>query len=271
MRVPATADRALTEAPPPAPHLALEGFAGPLDQLLARARAQSIDLGRLSLTALLDQLGAAVRQAPVTMPLGHKADWVVMAAWLVQLRSRLLLPVDAPAHQDAVLAADGLRQSLVARQDAQALAGWLERRPQLGHDVFARGRPEVFGLAADADLAIDVIEFLWACMALFEDGTAASRSAVYRPIARNLPTVGEARARIRHLLAALPNGASLARFLPEPVTPSAKTWFETLRRRSAWATTFAAGLELAKEAEIVMTQEQDFQPIHVARATGSGR
>jgi segregation and condensation protein A len=91
-----------------------------------------------------------------------------MAAWPVQLRARLLLPADPAAQQDAAAEADQLRDRLVGLEETQALAGWLERRPQLGHDVFVRGhRPsraqssEVFGVSADAAQAIDVIEFLW--------------------------------------------------------------------------------------------------------------
>jgi segregation and condensation protein A len=117
---------------------------------------------------LLDQLTAALQQAPASMPLGQKGDWVVMAAWPVQLRARLLLPADPAAQQDDAAEADQLRDRLVGLEETQALAGWLERRPQLGHDVFVRGhRPsraqssEVFGVSADAAQAIDVIEFLW--------------------------------------------------------------------------------------------------------------
>jgi segregation and condensation protein A len=99
------------------------------------------------------------------MPLGQKANWVVMAAWLVQLRSRLLLPADAPTQQQAAAEADQFRVRLVALQDMQALALWLERRPQLGRDVFGRdvfgrGQPEVFGVSIAAGQAVDVIEFL---------------------------------------------------------------------------------------------------------------
>ena len=83
------------------PFLTLDGFAGPLDHLLTLARAQKIEIEKISLAALVDQLVAALRQAPSRMPLGQKADWVVMAAWLVQLRARLLLPADAPTQQDA--------------------------------------------------------------------------------------------------------------------------------------------------------------------------
>jgi hypothetical protein len=132
------------------PHLTLTGFSGPLDHLLTLARAQKIDLSDISLTALLDQLTAALHQAPAAVPLGQKADWVVMAAWLVQLRTRLLLPADAPGQRDAAAEVDQLRTRLIALEDIQALAFWLEHRPQLGHDVFARGRPEFFGHAVEA-------------------------------------------------------------------------------------------------------------------------
>jgi segregation and condensation protein A len=118
------------------PFLTLDGFSGPLEHLLTLARAQKIEIGKISLAALVDQLVAALRQAPGTIPLGQKGDWVVMAAWLVQLRARLLLPADAPAQQEARVEADQLRGRLVALEDMQAFAGWLERRPQLGHDVF---------------------------------------------------------------------------------------------------------------------------------------
>ena len=157
------------------PFLTLDGFAGPLDHLLTLARAQQIDLSAISLTALVDQLVAALRQAPAKMPLGQKGDWVVMAAWLVQLRARLLLPADAPAQQEAAAEADLFRGRLVALEDMQALAGWLERRPQLGHDVFGRGQPELFGVSVEAGQAVDVVEFLWASLVLFDDDTAAAR------------------------------------------------------------------------------------------------
>jgi segregation and condensation protein A len=102
------------------PSVILDGFSGTLDHLLTLARGQQIDLFDISLTALVDQLVTAVQRAPATMPLGQKGDWVVMAAWLVQLRSQLLLPADAPAQQSAVAEAGQLRDRLAALQDAQA-------------------------------------------------------------------------------------------------------------------------------------------------------
>ena len=249
-----------------APLLALGALAGTLDHLLALARAQQINLLQISLPALVDQLIEALRQAPVTMPLGQKADCVVMAASLVQLRSRLLLPVDAPAQQDAIAAAGELQGQLVALQAIQALGGWLARRPQLGHDVFARGRPEVFGVSVDSGQAADVIAFLWASLALFDDTPAPDTAAAYRPRPLDLDTVVEARNRILQRLAESPEGAPFERFLPElpPVADG------DLRRavwgRSAWSSTLLAGLELARQGAVTLAQESDFQPILIIPA-----
>ena len=137
------------------PHLTLDGFSGPLERLLSLARAHQIDLGRVSLGAVIDQLVAALQQAPAATPLSEKGDWVVMAAWLVQLRSLLLLPAEAPARQAAEAEADQLRTRLNDLRAMQALAGWLGQRPQLGHDVFARGQPEGFGVSVEAGEVLD--------------------------------------------------------------------------------------------------------------------
>ena len=154
------------------------GYSFGLRQLRGETAAHSGDHDRPEFA--VDQLAAALRQAPAAS-LGQKADWVVMVVWLVQLRARLLLPADAPAHQQATAKADQLRGQLVTLADSQALAGWLQRRPQLGHDVFARGRPEVFGVSVDAGPAIDVIDFLWASLAQFDDEPATpDGEAVYR-------------------------------------------------------------------------------------------
>ena len=154
------------------PLLALDGFTGPLQRLLTLARTQRIDLARLPLGDLVDQLVVALQHAPPATPLGQKGDWVVMTAWLVQLRSLLLLPVDHPAHRAAKAEADQLRERLVSLREMQALASWLDRRPQLGCDVFARGQPELVGTTVETDYEVDVIEFLWAGLALFDDADA---------------------------------------------------------------------------------------------------
>ena len=251
------------------PLLALDGFDGPLERLLTLARAQQIDLSRISLTALLDQLEAALQQAPVTLPLGQKADWLVMAAWLLQLRSQLLLPAGAPAQQDAVVEADQLRGRLVERQATQALAGWLERRPQLGRDVFARGQPAV-GVSVEPTPDLDIIEFLWASLALFGDGAPApDTTPFYRPPPRALYPVSEARARILRRLAEVRGEVAFALLLPDAPALAEGQSLPALQLRSAWSSTFAASLELAKQGDVVVTQEGLFRPIHLARVERS--
>ena len=248
------------------PSVRLDGFNGSLDHLLAQARAHTIDLARLPLGALVDQLAAALRQAPA-VSLGQKADWVVMVAWLVQLRARLLLPADAPAHQQATAEADQLRGQLVTLADSQALAGWLQRRPQLGHDVFARGRPEVFGVSVDASPAIGVIEFLWAGLARFDDEPATpDGEAVYRPARLAFCSVAEARDRILRRLAEYPDGVTLAQCLPTPPAAADGETRPVLRRRSAWASTLVASLELARQGDVVLEQERAYDPIHLSLA-----
>src|SRR6476646_4538109 len=228
-----------------APLLDLDGFQGPLDQLRTLARAAKIDLAALSLTAVVEQLAAALRQA--TVPLGQKGDWVVMAAWLLQLRTRLLLPQDA-AQQAAEAGTEQLRQNLLALQAAQGLAAWLEQWPQLGRDSFVRGRPEVYGVSLDAVPVLAVVEFLWASLALFDDGIAdPDTTGVHRPVRVDLHTVAEAQDRILRRLAAAPNGATLNQLLPTPPDGAEDKERRALLWRSAWASTFSASLELARD------------------------
>ena len=129
-----------------APVLSIDGFAGPLDWLLEMARAKKIDLARLSIGALIEAFSRAMQAALAGRDrgrIGHWAAWTVMAATLTELRSRLLLPADAPAARAAAEEAEALRRQLLARAQMRLAADWLERRPQLGREVFARGSPEL--------------------------------------------------------------------------------------------------------------------------------
>ena len=102
------------------PRVALAGFEGPLALLVELARTRQIDLNQLPVADVVDQLMVALQEA--TIPLGRKGDRVVLAAWLLLLRSRLLLPVETPAQLDAADTAGQLRDRLIALQAAQALA-----------------------------------------------------------------------------------------------------------------------------------------------------
>ena len=246
------------------PQLDLAGFSGPLAQLLALARAQAIDLREISLAALLEQLTTAFTAAGRATLLAHKGDWLVMAAWLVWLRSRLLLPPDAPAQGEAAVEAARLRDRLLALREAQGLAAWLEARPQLGQDVFVRGAPESVGTGLATAHQVDVVSFLWASMALFDDGAGdVDTGVVYRPPWHDLHSPLAARQRILAMLVSLPDGAALDQFLPAAVAEQDISAHASLRRRSAWASTLLAGLELAREGNIALIQEGAFAPIHL--------
>ena len=243
------------------PTMVLDGYTGPLDHLLAMARAHKVDLSRLSMRDITDQLIAAMDGASPSVPPGQRAGWLVMGAWLLQLRSRMLLPGDEPGREAADAEAGGLGTRLRELHRVQALAAWLDRRPQLGRDVFARGRPEWVGPVGPGH-EVDVIEFLWAAIALFDaDLPAAETVAAYRPVRLDLHSVPDARERIRRLMAGMAEPITLARLLLEPA-PDGEVQ-SPLKRRSAWSSTFVASLELAKQGEVGLEQEQAFAPIHV--------
>jgi segregation and condensation protein A len=247
------------------PELTLGGFSGPLERLLLLARAHRIDWRTVSPVALVEQLAAALQAAPANVPLGQKGDWVVMAAWLLQLRSLLLLPAGEPERQAATAEADRLRGQLTALAEARALADWLDARPQLGRDAFARGQPEIFPDPADASEAIDLIEFLWAGMALFDDTIRAPvAEETYRPPHFDLYTVAEARERILRLLAEAPDGLPLDRLLPVAEEGDRPAAGVRSKRRSAWSSTFVAGLELARQGNVVLEQAATFRSVLVA-------
>ena len=271
-REPLSAERVEDEAAAgqgTSPFLTLDGFTGPLDHLLTLARAQKIDLSALSITALVDQLATSLRQAPTTLPLGQKGDWVVMAAWLVQLRTRLLLPADAPEQREAAADAEQLRDQLTTLQAMQGLAGWLERRPQLGHEVFARGQPEVFGVSADAGPAADIIAFLWASLALFDDVRWSRRQqrSTGRCTSTSMPSPRHGTAFCSVWRIARKDWP-LERLLPEKLDDADGELRLALRHRSAWSSTFVASLELARQGNVMLGQEGAFQTIHVAPVSG---
>ena len=123
--------------------LVLDGFEGPLDLLLDLARAQKLDLARISILSLVEQYLAIVEGAR-RVRLELAADWLVMAAWLAWLKSRLLLPAGTAEADEGEAAAGSLAARLRELQTVRAAAALLAARPQLGHDVFARGAPEDF-------------------------------------------------------------------------------------------------------------------------------
>jgi segregation and condensation protein A len=122
----------------PIPVLYLDGFDGPLNVLLELAERQRIDLGRMSVLALAEQFVAAMERLVDRVALEQRADWLVMATRLVLLRSRLLFPENPEAAAEAERDATAELRWIDALAQMRAAAGWLQARPQLGQDIFAR-------------------------------------------------------------------------------------------------------------------------------------
>jgi segregation and condensation protein A len=238
------------EAGPDALILRLDGFEGPLDLLLDLARAQKVDLGRISILALVEQYLAVIEGAR-RVRLELAADWLVMAAWLTWLKSRLLLPEDDPAAEDGEIAAETLAERLAELEAMRAAAAWLGARPQLGRDT---------------KLRLDMPALLAAYLAARRRAAGKAR---YRPRPVDYWTVQKALERVRRMLGGMPGWAELARFLPESREASAEAG--PLAQRAALASTLLAGLELARSGACALRQEQQFGPILIRAAEAPPR
>ncbi|EHM02921.1 ScpA/B protein [Acetobacteraceae bacterium AT-5844] len=231
-------------------HLQLEGFEGPLDLLLDLARAQKVDIAKISILALVDQYLAVIEGAR-RVRLELAADWLVMAAWLAWLKSRLLLPEDPQQEEDAESLAGQLAERLAELERMRAAAQWLGSQPQLGQEVFGRGAPESFTVTDRSGLAADMPALLRAYVDALR---RAAAKRPYRPKPRKLWTVQEALERLARLVGAMPDWGDLRQFLPEQL-------LDPVERRAALASTLVAGLEMAKGGGVELRQEAAFGPI----------
>jgi segregation and condensation protein A len=242
-----------------APVLAADGFEGPLDWWLEMARAQKIDLAKLSIATLIGAFATALEAAlsqRVEGQLARWAVWTVMAATLTELRSRLLLPPDAPAARAAVEEAEALRRQLLDRAQMRIAAGWLEQRVQLGRDNFRRGQPEATATGRSGDLT----ELLRACLHVLR--VPEDQAVALRPRPPPLWTASDAIAHLSQLLAVLPDGSPLAAFLPAIPVDAPE---HDLRCRAAVSSTLIAGLERARDGALSLDQDADWMPIRVLR------
>ena len=239
--------------------LRLDGFEGPLDLLLDLARGQKVDLARISILALVEQYLAVIEGAR-RVRLELAADWLVMAAWLTWLKSRLLVPAGGDAAEEGEEAAEVLAARLRELQTMRAAAQWLGARPVLGQDVFARGEPEDLSVVDRSRLALDLTGLVRAYLGALR---RAAASKPYRPPTVSLWSVQEALARLASLMGSLPDWSTLDAYLPEGLgTP--------LERRGALASTLLAGLEMARGGGLRLRQEAAFAPIEVQRGGEDG-
>ena len=242
-----------------APLLSADGFEGPLDWLLEMARAQKIDLAKMPIAALIqsfvEALDLGLSRLDGRVPLlARWGDWLVMAATLTQLWSRLMLPADAPEAKAALSEAEALRQRVVCRMEIQAAADWLERRPQLGREVFGPGRLKGRETSRGADIA----DLLRACLSLLR--VLEDVAAVYRPRPPPFWRVSQAIARIEAMLDEQPAGAAFNAFVPAVAVEHPD---RLARCRAAVASTLVAGLELAKAGSVCIRQEEAWGEISV--------
>jgi segregation and condensation protein A len=229
--------------------LKLEGFEGPLDLLMELARAQKVDLAKISILKLVEQFLAVIEGAR-RVRLELAADWLVMAAWLTWLKSRLLVP-QLGEPEDGEVAADILQARLLDLQAMRAAAGWMGARPQLGWDVFERGIPEELTELDRSRLKLEMTGLLSAYLAARR---RAGGKQQYRPKPMVYFSVQDALQRVGRLLGSLPDWASLEQFLPEGLG-------DGIPRRAAISSTLIAGLEMAKHGKLDLRQDERFGPI----------
>lgn len=233
--------------------LNLDGFEGPIDVLLTLARDQKVDLTKISILALAEQYLVFVNEAR-RLRLELAADYLVMAAWLAYLKSRLLLPVDEedeePSGEEMAAALAFQLQRLEAIRDVGEA---LFRRALLGRDVFGRGAPEGVRVVTRSVYEASLYELLQAYGAIQRRGKAEP----LRIEQMELFTMDQAIERLERALGALPDWTTLQSFLPEGL--------KGLKRRSAIAATFLASLELARSGRMQLRQDGRFGPIYVRR------
>ena len=240
----------------PTLHLTLDGFEGPLDLLLELARAQKVDIATISIVQLVDQFLAVLEQARAVR-LELAADWLVMAAWLAWLKSRLLVPEEAGPAEDPEALAAMLTDRLAELERMRLAAAWLGAREQLGREIWGRGAAEQLRIEDRSGLSADLPALLQAYVAIRRKALARRP---YQPKPRKLWSVQEALTRLSKLVGALPDWTVLQSFLPEGL-------MDPVERRAAIASTLIAALETARHGGIELRQEESFGPIHVrARA-----
>ncbi|WP_207478539.1 segregation and condensation protein A [Arenibaculum pallidiluteum] len=234
--------------------LSLDGYEGPIDLLLALARDQKVDLTRLSILQLADQYLAFVAAAR-RVRLELAADYLVMAAWLAYLKSRLLLPEPESQEPSGEEMAEALAFQLRRLEAMQQAGARLLARPQLGRDVHPRGAPEGIRVVATSVYDLSLYDLLKA----YADHKRRQEFGTWRPPPLQLFSLEEALERLSGLLGRMPDWSTLASFMPAGIT-------DGLTGRSALASTFLASLQLAKEGALELRQDGAFAPIYLRRA-----
>jgi segregation and condensation protein A len=238
----------------------LEGYEGPLHVLLALARTQKVDLLKLSVLKLAEQYLAFVHEAR-RRRFSLAADYLVMAAWLAYLKSRLLLPKPEPAKAEEPAAeemAARLAFRLAKLEAMRVAAEALRAGPQLGRDVFGRGDPEAIKVIPSGRIEGD----LYGLMSAYIAQRTKAQQRRYRPAVPSAYPLEDARDRLRRLLPDLERWTPLSGVAPLG-SPTAGP-----SRASYVASTLSASLELVKEGALEARQLEAFADIYLRARRG---
>jgi segregation and condensation protein A len=232
----------------------VEGFEGPLDLLLTLARQQKVDLAKISILALADQYLAFIEEAR-KMRLELAADYLVMAAWLAYLKSRLLLPEQHPAEG---LSAEEMANALALRlrrlEAIRKFAEQLMNRPQLGRDVFERGQPEPIAEIKHPQWSATLYDLLSA----YASRRQIQSRSVVRVAKRTVWSLAEAREALERLVGQTMDWSPLDQFLVAYLTDPATT-------ATVLASSFAAALEMIREGQLEAHQQGAFSPLYLRK------
>ncbi len=237
----------------------VDGYEGPLDVLLTLSRTQKVDLRKISVLELARQYLVFVEKAKL-LRIELAADYLVMAAWLAFLKSRLLLPPDpteeGPTGEELAAHLAFQLERLQAMRDAAAR---LMARDRLGRDFFARGQAE--------DITrIKTVTYTATLLDLMQGYARIRTRDEFRPFTMDrdsIFTMEEALDRMRGLIGFSGGWTEMASYLPDGWTS------DPMKRRSATASTFAASLELVKEGHLDIRQTESFAPIQLRKKDSS--
>ncbi len=231
----------------------VDGFEGPLDLLLALARDQKLDLAKISVLALAQQYLDFISEAR-KLRLELAADYLVMAAWLAYLKSKLLLPPEeddeeGPSGEElAALLAFRLKR-LEAMRDAAAK---LMTGKRLGRDVFARGMAEGVRLIRTPEYQANVYDLL----KVYAEQRQRTAITSVKMVPRNVWSIKEAKERLTRMLGISLDWFPIATFLTEFLSLEDE-------RKTVLASTFGATLEMTRDGYLELKQDQAFAPLYL--------
>lgn len=243
--------------------LRLDAFEGPIDVLLQLARDQKLDLSQVSILQLARQYLGFIDQAQ-RLSLDIAAEYLVMAAWLAYLKSKLLLPAEQTANDEpsAEMMAEALAFQLRRLETIQKSAENLRNAMYRNLSVHGRGWQEKFVDATPDHYKVDLYQLLKA----YGNITQRQTSSHYKPVSFPVMSMGDAMARLTKMLGRLPKSGSasmwttLSSFVP---TPAADQEGRELYTRSALASLLTSALELAKQGTLELRQDDHFRPIYL--------